>query len=102
VEYSGDSAPLKSVTWLARKASILMHMCVQPSEEALRPEWKTGASGHLEVAETAAEADVETVILTRLRRHMHAPDVKKRIRGEMAEIYDGRIVIGEDIQVFEL
>ena len=33
---------------------------------------------------------------------MHAPDVKKRIRGEMAEIYDGRIVIGENLQVFEL
>ncbi|MDE0530031.1 MAG: MBL fold metallo-hydrolase [Albidovulum sp.] len=100
--YSGDSGPSKALTELANKADILIHMCYQFSEEALRPEWKRGSSGHLEVAETAAQADVGTVILTHMRRHMHKPEAKGRIINEMSGIYGGRILIGEDLQVHEV
>ena len=102
IAYSGDSGPSEAMTRLARNADVLIHMCYQLSEESVRPEWKRGSSGHLEVAETAARADAGTVILTHMRRHMHEPKARMRIIDEMSGIYGGRILIGEDLQVYEI
>ena len=100
--YSGDSGPCDALTELANGAEVLIHMCFNLSQEIRSPKWLAGSSGHLEVAQTAAAADVGTVILTHLRPHMDAEGVHERIFEEMSEIYGGNIVIGEDLMELEI
>ena len=102
IVYSGDSGPSPALTELAEGADILIHMCFQFSGEARCREWLRGSSGHLEIAECATRAGVATVILTHLQPAIDEPGARERVCGEMSAIYDGRIVIGEDLQVYEL
>ena len=118
--YSGDSGPCQALTDLAQGADLMIHMCFQLSQEARGPDWLIGSSGHLDVARTppwrhrrgrpmpvdvartAAEAGVKTVVLTHLRPHMDADGVHERVKLEMAEIYSGEVIISEDLMVFDL
>ncbi|MCJ7874695.1 MBL fold metallo-hydrolase [Phaeobacter sp. J2-8] len=100
--YSGDSGPCDALTTLAEGADVLVHMCFNLSQEARGPEWVAGSSGHLEIARTARDAGIRRVVLTHLRPHMDAPGVHQRIVSEMAEVFPGDIVIGEDLMVLEL
>lgn len=102
VVYSGDSGPCDALTDLAAGADLMIHMCFQLSQEARGAPWLAGSSGHLEIARTAQAAGVGKVVLTHLRPHMDADGVHDRIRAEMSKIYAGEVVIGEDLQVFDI
>ena len=91
VVYSGDSGPCDDLTELSKDADILIHMCFNLSQEARGPEWLWGSSGHKEVAKTAADANVKTVILTHFRPHMDEDGIHDQVKSEMADIYDGEI-----------
>ncbi len=101
IVYSGDSGPSPALTELAEGADILIHMCFQFSGEARSHEWLRGSSGHLEIAECASRAGVATVILTHLQPAIDEPGVRERVCGAMSAICSGRIVIGENLQVYE-
>ncbi|MCP5000453.1 MAG: MBL fold metallo-hydrolase [Hyphomicrobiales bacterium] len=98
--FSGDSGPSGALTRLAEGADLLVHMCFQLSGEAPGRKWSTGSSGHLEIAEMAAKANVRKIILSHLRPHMDAEGVHDRMIDDMAAKYGGEIVIGEDLDTF--
>ncbi len=100
--FSGDSGPTQALTRLAEGADLLVHMCFQLSGEAPGREWLAGSSGHMEIAETAAQAGVRQVVLSHLRPHMDADGVHQRMVDEMSTIFDGDIVVGEDLDDFQL
>lgn len=102
IVYSGDSGPCDALTQLAKDCDILIHMCFNLSQEARGPEWLQGSSGHREVAATATACNASAVILTHLRPHMDIDGVHEQIKDEMAEIYDGEVIIGEDLMIFDL
>ncbi len=56
----------------------------------------------LRTARTAADAGVKKVILTHFRPHMDADGIHDRMIGEMAGIYSGEVVIGEDLMTFDI
>lgn len=102
VVYSGDSGPCKGLTDLAKGADILIHMFFNLSQEARSPQWLKGSSGHIEIANTAQQAGVKTVILTHIRQQVDTPEIHYQIIKEMAEIYSGNVIIGEDLMTFDL
>lgn len=57
---------------------------------------------HLDVAETAKQARAKTLVLTHLLPQLDRPGVKERMVAEMAQIYKGSIIVGEDLMTVPL
>lgn len=94
--YSGDAGKSNAFIRLIEGVDVLVHMCYQISGTAPNPAWETGAAGHREVAEVAAEAGVRTLVISHVSNQMDLPGVRERLLAEMAGIFTGNIVWGED------
>ena len=77
-------------------------MCYFVSGSFMKPGKKLTSSGHLEAARTAANAGVTTLVTTHFTPQMDALGVKERCISEMKEIFDGRIIWGEDLMEIPL
>ena len=95
--YSGDAGPSSAFARLAEGSDVLVHMTYQISGTAPGPEWTRGAAGHLEAAQVAANAKVRTLVVSHVSNQMDVPGVRERLIKEMAEIFEGNIVWGEDL-----
>jgi ribonuclease BN (tRNA processing enzyme) len=100
--YSGDTGPCDALEELAKGADMLIHMCYFVSGSFMKPGKKLTSSGHLEAARTAANAGVTTLVTTHFTPQMDALGVKERCISEMKEIFDGRIIWGEDLMEIPL
>ncbi len=95
--YSGDAGKSKHFIQKIRNCDVLVHMCHQISGTAPNPEWEGGAAGHLEVAEIGAAANVKNLVLSHIPSQMDVPGVRERLIHEIAGIYKGNIIWGEDL-----
>jgi len=95
--YSGDAGKSENFIQKIRNCDVLVHMCHQISGTAPNPEWTRGAAGHLEVAEIGSEANVNNLVVSHIPSQMDVPGVRERLVCEMAEIYKGNIIWGEDL-----
>ena len=100
--YSGDTGPCEAIEELSQGADLLIHMCYFVSGSFLKPDQKLTSSGHLEAARTAAKAGVKTLVATHFTPQMDALGVKEKCLAEMREIFDGRIIWGEDLMEIPL
>ncbi len=98
--YSGDTGPCDGIVEIAKDADVLIHMCYFISGTFVDETKELTSSGHLEAARTAAEANVKTLVATHFTPQMDAPGVKEKCLAEMAEIFPGRIIWGEDMMKF--
>ncbi|MEM6303925.1 MAG: MBL fold metallo-hydrolase [Pseudomonadota bacterium] len=94
--YSGDTGPCDAIEELAQGADMLIHMCYFISGSFMKPGQQLTSSGHLEAARTAAKAGVKTLVATHFTPQMDALGVRERCLAEMAEVFEGRIIWGED------
>ena len=98
--YSGDTGPIPEMVEFARDCDLLLHMChylspAPPSDQqAYAPKSNTG---HLELARLASEANVGMLVTTHSSVRMAEPDQQQRMLREMAALYGGRIVFGQDL-----
>jgi ribonuclease Z len=96
--YAGDSGGVcETVIDLAHRADILIHMMhfvsgTEPSEA-----YRQCAGGHLDVAEVARRAEVETLVITHVTHQIDMPATRERIVTEMSAIFRGQIIWGEDL-----
>ncbi len=95
--YSGDSGPSSAFARLAAGSDVMVHMTYQISGTAPGPEWTRGAAGHLESARIAAEAGARTLVVSHVSNQMDVPGLRERLIAEMAEVFAGNIVWGEDL-----
>jgi ribonuclease Z len=95
--YSGDSGPCAAMERLAQDCDVLVHMCQYLSGTELGPEFAQSCMGHLELARLAQKANVRTVVVTHVTEQIDQPGVRERLVREMAAIYRGNIVFGEDL-----
>ena len=100
--YSGDTGPCAAIEELSQGADMLIHMCYFLSGSFLKKDQKLTSSGHLEAARTAAKAGVKTLVATHFTPQLDALGVKERCLAEMREIFDGRIIWGEDLMEIPL
>ena len=100
--YSGDTGPCAAIEELSQNADILIHMCYFLSGTFNQDDKTLTSSGHLEAARTAAKAQVKTLVTTHFTPQMDTQGVAEKCLGEMAKIYDGRIIWGEDLMQIPL
>ncbi len=97
IVFGGDTAPIDSLTNLAREADVLIHMCHLMNGVVTDPRITGCCSGHLDAARTARDAGVKTLVLVHITNQMEGPGVRERVLREAGEIYDGDIIFGEDL-----
>ncbi|MGI9423946.1 MAG: MBL fold metallo-hydrolase [Hyphomicrobiaceae bacterium] len=96
--YSGDSGGVcPDIIALARGCDILVHMNhffsgTEPSEA-----YRRSCGNHIDTAQVAKEAGVGTVVLTHITEQIDQVRVRERIIREMAGIFSGHIIWGEDL-----
>ena len=95
--YTGDTGPSKALEKLAEGCDVLIHMCSHISGSVDNDATRTGTSGHLEAAHTAAAAGARCLVASHIYNQFDLPGVRERVIAEMARIYDGVIVFGEDL-----
>jgi len=95
--YSGDTGPSKALEKLAEGCDVLIHMCSYVSGTVDDPATKAGTSGHLEAARTAAAAGARCLVASHVYNQFDRPGVRERVIADMAKVYGGTIVLGEDL-----
>ncbi len=101
--YSGDSGGVcPGIVSLAQGADVLIHMNhfysgTEPSEA-----YRRSCGNHVDTATVAKQAGVATVVLTHMTEQIDQAGVRERIIAEMAKIYDGTIIWGEDLMTIPL
>lgn len=95
--YAGDSGPCEDIVELARGCDVLIHMNNHLGGAEVSPSFREACGSHVDNASAARRAGVGTLVLTHLRPALDAPEVQERIRREIAEEYEGRVVFGEDL-----
>ena len=97
VVFGGDTAPTPRLTELAAGADILVHMCHFLSDRVTDPRITGCCSGHLDAARTARDAGVRTLVLVHLTESVEATGVREQVIAEVGQVFDGQIVLGEDL-----
>jgi len=101
--YSGDSGGVcGDVIELARGVDVLIHMVHFMSGTEPSVAYRAGCGNHLDTARIAKKAGVKTLVTSHMLATIDAPGVRERILKEMMDIYDGRIIWGEDLMVVPL
>lgn len=95
--YTGDSGPSKALEKLAEGCDVLIHMCSHISGSVDDDATRIGTSGHLEAARTAAAAGARRLVASHIYNQFDRPGIRERTIAEMARIYGGVIVFGEDL-----
>jgi ribonuclease BN (tRNA processing enzyme) len=96
--YVGDSGSVcASVIALARKADILIHMMHLASGTEPTAQFRQSSGAHTDVAEVARQAEVGALVLTHFPPTIDVPGTRERLIAEMAAIYRGPIIWGEDL-----
>ena len=98
VVYSGDSGGVfDPFIDFAKGADVLIQMNHFLSGTEPTPDYRRMSGSHLDNAETARRAGVGLLVLTHFLPALDRPGVRERMVTEMAEIFHGPIILGEDL-----
>ncbi len=97
IVFGGDSAPVARLTQLAHRADVLLHMCHFINGVVTDERLTSCCSGHLDAARTARDAGVRTLVLVHLTEQLETPGVRERAMHEVAEVFDGQVIFGQDL-----
>jgi ribonuclease Z len=102
VVFTGDTEPCEAIIELARDADVLVCMCwdrqglMEADGEHLGQCGTTGA-GHI-----AAHASARKLVLTHLGPRLTIPDVLVEGLQDVKDVYDGPVVVGNELSVIEV
>ncbi len=97
--YSGDNGTIDSMLELAKGCDVLLHMCHYIAGMSYNEAYAGSCMSHLDLAELARAAGVGTLVLTHMTEQIDQPGVRERVISEMAAIYKGNLILGEDLMV---
>ncbi len=100
--YSGDTGPSPALEQLAKDCDLLIHMCSYITGSVDNRATQLGTSGHLEAARAAAAAGARRLVATHIYDQFDQPGIREKVVAEMSRVYDGVIVIGEDLMQLSL
>jgi ribonuclease BN (tRNA processing enzyme) len=99
---TGDSGASDEIVALARGCDMLIHMNHYFSGTAPSPAYRASVGNHRDNAETAKRAGVKTLVLTHLLAQIDQPRIREQIVHEIQQVFDGRVIWGEDLMELTL
>lgn len=100
--YSGDTGPCQAMVKLAKDCDVMIHMCQHISGTEIHPISAKTSTGHRDLANIAAEANVKNLVISHVTVQMDTPGVRERVIREMGEVYAGNIFWGDDLMEIPL
>ena len=95
--YTGDSGSSDSIVDLAKGCDLLIHMNHYFSGTEPTPAYRAACGNHRDNAIIAKRAGVKTLVLTHLLAQIDVPGVREQIVHEIQQVFDGKVVWGEDL-----
>jgi ribonuclease BN (tRNA processing enzyme) len=95
--YTGDSGPSDSIVELAQGCDLLIHMNHYFSGTEPSPAYRAACGNHRDNAVIARRAGVKVLVLTHLLAQIDQPTVREQIVHEIQEVFEGKVVWGEDL-----
>jgi ribonuclease Z len=102
VVFTGDTEPVESVVELARGADMLICMCWDTDRAMEADGVSGGMTGTTSAGKLAASAGVRTLVLTHINAHLDTPAVREEGMRDVATVFDGRVVFGEELLVLDV
>ena len=102
VVITGDTRPCPEVSELSRGADTMVVNTWEHQDIMEETEGEPSIAGTLEAARMAAEAGARTLIVAHTGAHLAAPGSRERGIADMARIFSGRIIFGEELMAVEL
>ncbi len=102
IVFASDTGPCESVSKLARGADVLIANCWDHQETMEENGEAPGQTGTLDAAKLAEESGAKKLILAHTGPHLAAPGSRERGIGDIARIYGGEIIFGEELMSLEL
>jgi ribonuclease BN (tRNA processing enzyme) len=101
--YSGDSGGVcKDVIELAKGCDVLIHMSHFLTGTEPTHIYRAVCGNQIDTAEIAKAAGVKTLVLTHMLEQIDQPGIREQIIRDVAEIFDGHIIWGEDLMEIPL
>ncbi len=100
IVFTGDTEPCDEIRELAAGADVMLAMCWN-TEEA-QPNHRDGLCTLEGAVRMAADASVGTLVLVHCGAHVAAPGVADAAIAAMGEVYQGRVVLADELMRIEL
>jgi len=95
--YTGDSGATDSIVELAKGCDMLIHMNHYFSGTEPSPAYRAACGNHRDNALTAKRAGVKVLVLVHLLDQIDQPGIREQIVHEIQQVFDGKVVWGEDL-----
>jgi ribonuclease Z len=102
VVFTGDTEPVDTVVELARGADMMVCMCWDTDAAMQATGESRGMAGTTSAGLLAARAGVGTLVLTHIAAHLDSPGLREEGVRDVAAVFDGRIVFGEELLSLDL
>ena len=102
ITFAGDTGLCASIIDLAMGSDVLVANCWDHQDIMEANGEAPGQTGTRDAAQMAKEADVRKLILTHTGKRMTVPGLKERAITEIATIFSGEIIFGEELMVLDL
>jgi len=100
--YSGDAALCDELEELAQNADLLIHWCYRLAGDETNTYIRKLSPDPIEIAQLATRCNVKQLLLTHFRTSFDTPEMHEKVMQELAENFDGRAGVAEDLMVVEL
>lgn len=97
IVFAGDTGPCESVSKLAQGTDILVVNCWDHQNTMEKNGEAPGQTGTLDAAKMAQESGAKKLILTHTSPHLTKPGSKEKGIADIARLYQGQIIFGEEL-----
>ena len=98
---TGDTGRHRTIEELAKNVSTLV-VNVWDHQENMSAAMTSGFCGTLDAAELATAAGVDSLVVTHQSPNLSRPGSKEKAIADMAAVYKGRIIFGEELMALDL
>lgn len=102
VVITGDTEPCQSVLDLSKGATTMVSMCWDHQETMATDNEARGQTGTTDAARMAQQAGVEKLILVHRGPALEGQDSESRAFADVAAIFDGEIVLADELDVIDI
>lgn len=103
IVYTGDTGGVTDeIVTLAEGCDVLIHMWHVESGTEPSAEYARTVGSHMDVARTAQKSGAKSLVLTHIPPSIDKPETLERLMREMTAVYEGPILLSEDLMTVAL